>query len=51
LTRQPAVDTSAAFGWWYVSQEILGPALAVAPLAAPDAPVRVSDLLPWSPRC
>ena len=44
--REPAVDPSAAFGWRYVSQQILSPTSAVAPLAAPDALVRVSDLLP-----
>ncbi len=44
--REAAVDTSAAFGWRYLSQQILGPTSAVAPLAVPDAPVRVSDLLP-----
>jgi hypothetical protein len=42
--REPAVDTSVAFGWRYVWQQILGSASAVAPLATPDAPVRVSGL-------
>lgn len=44
--REPMADPSAAFGWRYASRQTLGPASAIAPLAAPDGPVRVSDLLP-----
>jgi len=44
--REPAVDPSAPFGWRYASKHVLDAGAAFAPLAAPDAPVRVSDLLP-----
>jgi Uma2 family endonuclease len=44
--RQPAADTSAPYGWRYASIQTLGSASSIAPLAAPGARVRVSDLLP-----
>ena len=44
--REPRVESSAPFGWRYASTQVLDAASAIAPLAAPDAPVRVSDLLP-----
>jgi len=44
--REPAVEPSAPFGWRYASKHVLDAGVAIAPLAAPDAPVRVSDLLP-----
>src|SRR2546426_6322528 len=44
--RQPAPDPTAPFGWSYSSRQVLGPESFAVPLAAPDAPVRVSDLLP-----
>jgi Uma2 family endonuclease len=44
--REPVADTAAAFGWRYAAVDRFGPDAAVAPLAAPDARIRVSDLLP-----
>lgn len=44
--REPMADPSAAVGLRYASRQTLAPASAIAPLAAPDGPVRVSDLLP-----
>jgi len=40
------VESSAPFGWCYASTQVLDASAAIAPLAAPDAPVRVSDLFP-----
>jgi len=44
--RQPAPDPTAPYGWSYSSRQVLGPESFAVPLAAPDARVRVSDLLP-----
>ena len=44
--RQPTVDSAAPFGWRYASKQVLDAASAIAPLAAPDASVRITDLLP-----
>lgn len=44
--REPAVDAEAPFGWRYSRRETIAPSGRVAPLAAPDALVSVSDLLP-----
>ncbi|HEU4371490.1 MAG TPA: Uma2 family endonuclease [Methylomirabilota bacterium] len=44
--RQPVTDAAAAFGWRYASGQTLGPGAAIAPRAAPNAAVRVADLLP-----
>ena len=44
--RWPIPDPSALFGWRYAAKEVRGPESSVAPLAAPGAPVLVSDLLP-----
>ena len=44
VSRDPA--PIAAGGFAYRTQRVLGPADAVSPLAAPDATVRVADLLP-----
>ena len=46
IYRRPVADATAPFGWRYESVEHVGPDGAIAPLAAPDARVRVSDLLP-----
>ena len=46
IYRRPVADATAPFGWRYESLEHVGPDGAIAPLAAPDARVRVSDLLP-----
>ncbi len=44
--RDPVSDPQAPFGWRYATRERFGPADAIAPLARPDAPVEVADLLP-----
>jgi Uma2 family endonuclease len=44
--REPIIDVAAAFGWRYGSALTLGAEAVVAPLARPDALVRVADLLP-----
>jgi len=44
--RQPAPDPTAPYGWSYSSRQVLGPESSATPLAAPDARVLVSDLLP-----
>jgi Uma2 family endonuclease len=44
--RDPVADPAAPSGHTYRTQRILGPADAVAPLAAPGRSVRVADLLP-----
>lgn len=44
--RRPIPDPSALFGWRYAAKEVWGPESSVAPLAAPGAPILVSDLLP-----
>jgi Uma2 family endonuclease len=44
--RNPVVDPSKLFGFGYSSRVILDPGDVVAPLAVPNAPVAVADLLP-----
>jgi len=44
--REPAPDPAASFGWRYRSVQAFGREASVAPLALPDTPVRVVDLLP-----
>jgi Putative restriction endonuclease len=44
--RQPVVDALAPFGWRYASRQTLGPDAHITPLAAPNARVPISDLLP-----
>ncbi len=44
--RQPVADPSASFGWRYASRESLGLASSIAPLAAPETRILVSDLFP-----
>jgi Uma2 family endonuclease len=44
--REPVADTAAAFGWRYATVDRFGPEASVTLLAAPDARIRVSDLLP-----
>jgi Uma2 family endonuclease len=46
IYRRPIPDPSAPFGWRYAAREVRGPESSVAPLAAPDAPILVSNLLP-----
>ncbi|MFO0799478.1 MAG: Uma2 family endonuclease [Gemmataceae bacterium] len=44
--RDPKPDAAARFGHGYTSIRYLGRADTVVPLAAPDSPVAVADLLP-----
>ena len=44
--RDPVADTAASFGWRYATLDRLEPDASVTPLAAPDARILVSDLLP-----
>ena len=44
--RQPVADALAPFGWRYASRQTLGPDAHITPLAAPNARVSISDLLP-----
>jgi len=44
--REPTMDSLAAFGWSYARREIFGSSAQLTPLAAPNARVRVADLLP-----
>ena len=44
--RRPIPDPSAPFGWRYAAKEVRSSESSVAPLAAPGAPILVSDLLP-----
>ena len=44
--HRPTQDPTALAGWRYASVEVLGPESSVAPIAAPAARIRVSDLLP-----
>jgi len=46
IYRRPVADAAAPFGWRYESVGHVEPDDVVAPLAAPEACVRVSDLLP-----
>lgn len=44
--RDPVADPSAVFGWRYARRDDLNRSATVAPLWAPNARVRVADLLP-----
>jgi len=44
--RDPVADPSQPLGHRYATRLTLGPSDAVSPLAAPQASVRVADLLP-----
>ena len=44
--REPIPDPVAPFGWRYASVISLGRGETVSPLAAPDARISISDLLP-----
>jgi len=46
VRRTPAPASSAPYGWDYTTVEILRPGEGARPLAAPDAQIAVSDLLP-----
>ncbi|HKZ06256.1 MAG TPA: Uma2 family endonuclease [Methylomirabilota bacterium] len=49
VLRAPVPEPTAPYGWRYASVERLGPTAAVTPLAFPDRPIAVSDLLPSRP--
>ena len=44
--RDPQPDSAQSHGYGYAARQVFGPNDAVAPLAAPHAPVRVADLVP-----
>jgi hypothetical protein len=44
--REPVRDPEAPFGWHYARREVLDPSMLATPLAAPNAGIRVADLLP-----
>jgi Uma2 family endonuclease len=44
--RNPKPDAGVKYGHAYFHQTVLGPADAIAPLAAPQSPVTAADLLP-----
>ena len=44
--REPVRDPEAPFGWGYARREVLDPSMLATPLAAPNAGIRVADLLP-----
>jgi hypothetical protein len=44
--RSPAADPQQKYGHGYASVTVLLPGQALAPLAAPNAPVAAADLLP-----
>lgn len=46
VRRGPVPDPSAAFGWIYRSVEAFGPGARIAPLAAPEVQIPITDLLP-----
>ncbi len=46
VRRDPALDTSAPYGWDYASVEVLGPTERVSALGAPAVQIPVGDLLP-----
>ncbi|MDB5312512.1 MAG: hypothetical protein JWO38_6714 [Gemmataceae bacterium] len=46
MSRDPRPDPAAAHGHSYFHHIFLGPGDAIAPLAAPNSPVAVADLLP-----
>ena len=46
IHREPARPGPARARWGYAAVDVLGAEAAVSPLAAPDAVIRVSDLLP-----
>lgn len=44
--REPTEDAKTRFGWHYQSEQTFSKDQSIAPLARPDAPVNVADLLP-----
>jgi Uma2 family endonuclease len=46
VRREPALSTSAPYGWDYGSMHVLSGGESVRPLSAPDTRIAVADLLP-----
>jgi Uma2 family endonuclease len=46
INREPVADSRAPFGWRYASRRILLPGALAQPLAAPNASISVTDVLP-----
>jgi Uma2 family endonuclease len=46
IFRDPIADATAPFGFRYQTQQVLSSADSATPLAAPQASIRVADLLP-----
>jgi Uma2 family endonuclease len=46
VLRDPQPDPAARYGWHYRTRITVPPGESVAPLAAPDKPVKVAELLP-----
>ncbi len=46
IHRDPVADASVRLGWRYSQVTVLTPPAALAPLAAPNAPIAMADLLP-----
>ena len=44
--REPVRDAEAPFGWRYARRDVLDATMVARPLAAPQAAIRVADLLP-----
>ncbi len=46
ISREPAPDSAAPFGWRYARREVFDASARVSPLAAPSSSIAVSQLLP-----
>jgi Uma2 family endonuclease len=46
IYRKPVADPSARRGWRYLDVSVLTPPASIAPLAAPQGPIAIADLLP-----
>jgi Uma2 family endonuclease len=46
VSRRPGTDPAADFGWRYLEVRTLAAGASVTPLALPEAPIAVADLLP-----
>jgi Uma2 family endonuclease len=44
--RDPQPDATKKYGHWYANVSVLNPTNTIAPLAAPNSPVSVGELLP-----
>jgi len=46
IYRKPTADPSAPLGWRYADVAVLSPPATIAPLAVPQNPISIADLLP-----